>query len=719
MTEVILYGDVSPNVIDGSSIWMTSMAETLSRIFDRVHVQLKQPLENNLLVSTIEALPNIVLHEPESELSPSLAADHVSELIATVNAQAVVVRGMEACNEFCMRSAISPILWAYITDLPFPQDKLSPNSRNRLIRIALRSRRLFAQTEAMRSYLEGIIPEAAGKTVLLNPMIPDYSFGKLQIQEENSSIRPLHLVYAGKFARAWKTLEMLELPRALRKLGITAQLDVIGEKYNRDQKDPSWLPRMQEAIKSASSDPNSGVVWHGALSRTESIELISAADIGIGWRSPELDGSLELSTKALEYAATHTAPLVNCTSEHINLFGDDYPLFVGGKNNIDEIAQIIANNISQIPRAAEVASNVAQNYSMASSTHRLRDLFERAGSLTTLGAENSEILNRPRRVVVASHDLKFMGELMDYLTRHPGFEIKQDKWTSLHAHDEIESQKLAKWADVVFCEWAGPALRWYSQNKKPESRLISRLHRFELDGPWLQEVEWENVDALIFVSELYRRMGLEQLPIPSERTHVIPNTIDSSDFDRPKFGNAQFTLGFVGMVPVHKRPDRALDLLEALLKKDDRYTLRFKGRMPWDYPYIWKDPVQRSFYAEFFSRIAANQRLKAHIAFDGFSADIASWNRGIGFILSPSEVESFHMAPAEGMSSRGIPIFWSRPGVGEIFGEEFASHSFESSIELILSARDNKVFEKLGEHARSSVLRWDPPALMKVWKEIL
>ena len=44
----------------------------------------------------------------------------------------------------------------------------------------------------------------------------------------------------------------------------------------------------------------------------------------------------------------------------------------------------------------------------------------------------------------------------------------------------------------------------------------------------------------------------------------------------------------VGMVPKSKRLDRAIQLLELLLEKDEFYELHIAGKGPDDYPWLMK-----------------------------------------------------------------------------------------------------------------------------------
>lgn len=720
MSSVVVYGDVSPNVIDGSSIWLMSVSEVLSGVFDDVHIQLKNYPQNRTLLSAIDEIDNIHVHSPEgidndAALTTVAAAELVEKLVGETRATAVVVRGFQAAYDFSRNENISPMLWSYVTDLPFPPKKLSETSVQRLKHIGVHSRRVFAQTEAARSYWEALVPQSAGKVLLIPPMIPDYAYTSAR-KPQSTEQRPLQIVYAGKLAREWRTLEMLELPRELKKLGIESHLVVVGAKFNRSKDDPEWVGNMRNALEKANSDAGSGVTWLGALPRTESIDQIMNADLGFGWRTSELDSSLEVSTKALEYGAAGAAPIINETEDHQLLWGEDYPFLVRADDTIAVLAKKVATGLPRITEARQRAANESEYYSMNNARARFSTYFDRAGALSTVPRAKSA---QPHRVLVASHDLKFMGELMDFLTRNPSFEVRQDKWSTLHTHDAVVSQELAEWADIVFCEWAGPSLAWYSNNLPEGTRLISRLHRFELNGPWMADVNWENVDKLVFVSEWVRNQALEKFKLDEEKTVILPNTVDLLDFDRPKTANARFTLGLVGMVPFLKRPDRALDLIEELAKIDERYTLRIKGRMPWEYPHVWNDSLERQLYLDFFDRIRKSEFLKEHVVFDSFSADIASWHRAIGFILSPSELESFHLAPAEGMAARTVPVFWEREGVREVFVNCPRNINGEDRVKLILKARNRDSFTEMGEEARGYADKWDVTTVMPQWEDLL
>ena len=87
---------------------------------------------------------------------------------------------------------------------------------------------------------------------------------------------------------------------------------------------------------------------------------------------------------------------------------------------------------------------------------------------------------------------------------------------------------------------------------------------------------------------------------------------------------------------------------------DPRFTLHIRGRMPWEYPYVWQKAGEREAYLAFFEEFGGSSLLADHVALEPFGADMGSWLRKVGFVLSPSTSESFHLAPVEGMASGSI-----------------------------------------------------------------
>ena len=89
--------------------------------------------------------------------------------------------------------------------------------------------------------------------------------------------------------------------------------------------------------------------------------------------------------------------------------------------------------------------------------------------------------------------------------------------------------------------------------------------------------------------------------------------------------------------------------------------------MPWELWWVWKHEEQRRHYYDAFRRVQRSPLLRDAVVFDDGGPDVPAWLRRIGFILSVSDDESFHMAPAEGMASRAVPAIRHWPGAETIY----------------------------------------------------
>jgi hypothetical protein len=170
----------------------------------------------------------------------------------------------------------------------------------------------------------------------------------------------------------WNTFEMCDLPSRLSERGITATLTMVGDKINRDPDYPEFVAAMRQRLQNAP-----GVNWVGGVSRASSIELVGNAHVGLSWRSHELDDSLELSTKLLEYCAVGTPPLLNRTLMHERIFGSEYPLFVDSEVDVLDKLEAIARDESLYSSAVSSIGDIAGTFSLSRATESLATLIEK------------------------------------------------------------------------------------------------------------------------------------------------------------------------------------------------------------------------------------------------------------------------------------------------------------------------------------------------------
>ena len=716
--RALVYGDIDLNLIDGSAIWLQSVTQALARAGCTVTLVLKAPVRTSRLIAPLLAEPGITVRRPfEEHLVPgpgSLRPAAATELLARLDAERrhdlVVLRGRALTAAAARGEAFTGRLWPYLTDVPQSVPGLTPETAIELEMIATASRYLLCQTEELRCFLEGSVPAACGKCVLLPPMLADIPSAR----GAEAAGTPLRLVYTGKFAPHWNTLEMTELPALLAARGVASELHMAGDKIHDDA--TGYQQRMRDALE------GDGVTWHGGHSREEAMRLTASCDIGLSWRHRDLDVSLELSTKVLEFGALGLPVILNRTPMHEALLGADYPLFAVSLADVAAAAAAAAAAADPglYRLAADRTGRAAEQFTLDRAAERLRGYL--TGAVPRGGSGGIRVSSplASTRVVVAGHDLKFFTPLLSYLRLQPDLEVRLDQWAALGKHDPAASRELAAWADVVICAWCGPNAVWYSRHKRRGSRLLVRLHRFELRSPYPGQLKISAVNQVICVSTHYARLCREYTGWPETKVATVPNALDVAQLDRPKLDGARFHLGLVGMVPSRKRLDLALDVLEELRREDDRYLLFVKSGMPWEHWWVWQNPAEREHYVGALRRVQRSPLLRGAVVFDDAGPDVAAWLRRVGFVLSTSDDESFHVAPAEGMVSRAVPVLRHWPGAETIYDMRWIHRGPAEMAAAIMALGDEHDWRAAGDDAHAqAAAAFNLPRVCQAWHGLL
>jgi glycosyltransferase involved in cell wall biosynthesis len=737
--SALVYGDVDLNLLDGSAIWLQSVTQALVAAGCAVTLVLKAPVRTDRLLAPLRDLPEVAIRSPHADGLLSglgealLTVPQAVAVLAAVDSSRrhdlIVLRGRALVSAAARDGAFDGRLWSYLTDVPQAVPAVTPKAAEDLTIIAKASRYLLCQTEELRCFLEGSVAAACGKSVLFPPVLPALDIHRDPERLVAPPGTPLRLVYTGKFAPRWNTLEMTTLPGLLAARGVPAEVHMVGDKVHDDPRDPSYKRRMRGALGeagagaagagSAGGTGAPGVIWHGGQPRAEAMRLAAAGDIGLSWRHPELDASLELSTKVLEFGQLGLPVILNRTPMHEALLGADYPLFAA---SIEDVADVAAAALDPavFALAASRTSRAAASFALDRAADRLRAYLERAVPARSASAGPLHgSVSAPLRVVIAGHDLKFFSSLIQYFRLQPDLEVRVDQWAALGEHNEAQSRELAEWADVVICEWCVPNAVWYSRNKRKSTRLLVHLHRFELYSPYPSQVRIGNVDKVICVSDHYARLTREKTGWPAAKIVTVPNPVDLLQFDRPKLDGARFQLGLIGIVPSRKRLDLALDVLEELRRHDDRYMLSVKSGMPWEHWWVWQHAEERSHYSEAFRRVQRSPLLRDAVVFDDAGPDVPAWLRRIGFVLSVSDDESFHVAPAEGMASRAVPVIRHWPGAETIYDTRWIGETPGELAASVLSLSSPEAWQAARQTAHQQVQAFDLGAVCRAWYHLI
>lgn len=325
-----------------------------------------------------------------------------------------------------------------------------------------------------------------------------------------------------------------------------------------------------------------------------------------------------------------------------------------------------------------------------------------------------------KTILVAGHDLKFIEDIIEKL-RDDNYRVLIDNWQGHNNHKARKSERLLKQADIIICEWCLGNTVWYSKNKSVHQKLIVRFHRQEIETDYPAIIDINAVDKMIFVSNTFLQKAREKFSWEnSDKFTVIGNFTISQETDLQKIHNSKFNLGIVGIVPKMKRIDKALDILEELRKKDKRFQLHVKGKTAKDFPWMKNKPDEEKYYKIQDERIENSTYLKGAVHYDGYDKNMSKWYQKIGFVLSTSDFESFHLTIADGASSGAIPIILKWEGSDEIYPEEWSLKSVDEAVKKILTlSKDDRKFAIEAGQCQEYVQKFNLDNIYNEWSKLL
>lgn len=318
-------------------------------------------------------------------------------------------------------------------------------------------------------------------------------------------------------------------------------------------------------------------------------------------------------------------------------------------------------------------------------TPRLKDLLN-----CVKDGDFKRFRNRCRpRLLIAGHDLKFIRDAVPALEEH--FEIRFDEWKGHELHDEKQSKGLLGWAEYIWCEWLLKNAEWYATHKRPEQRLVVRMHRMELGRSHGERLDVRKVDAVIAVSPLFFERLLERYPnIPRHKARMVPNYVRVNDYRTDWHPDRLFTLAIIGILPYRKGYHRALEILCALRAQDSRFRLEVFGKRPEELSWIARDAQEMAYFKD-CERFIQQHGLQDAVHFNGH-VDItkALAEQRVGYVLSVSDsdfgfpgFESFHLAVADGFAAKGIGLVRRWPGAEYLWPQQFLVDGEKDAVERI------------------------------------
>ncbi|WP_156026484.1 hypothetical protein [Sulfitobacter donghicola] len=654
--DVLIYADIDLNTVDGSAIWLASMAK-IAACDGQVILLSKSRIKRTTVIEPLISDPNVLILTPAhfghagDQMALSICVEHLRSLDhALPRLRRLVLRGMAGAlkvfetRQFYKRALI------YLTDIYSHTDKgieMRPGARRNVDMLARQSAGFLAQTEEIAAVLRGM----TNVPVPVELLPPPVSEGLLEgagsrLVKDVPATGPIKIGYAGKIAPQWGILDLAEWVARAQAGGLNIELVIIGDKLSgalTAAENAEFKHKIDAALARV------GARRLGALDRKTTLAEMAQMDFAWCWRPAAFEEhTLELSTKMVEGVISGQRCIAFPSPINARVLGADYPFFVS--NYGDFKAMLMADRVACSEGLRQVLYN----------RHAIPRISERLSD----SLRPPKLFLNPKTVGFAGHDFKFLYPYYSQL-KADGVPCYLDPWEWGAIGDEDVSRRVLAASDIIFCEWGLANAVWYADHVPDDKKLVVRMHAQEVRPTAMRfgrALGHGRVDSFVFVTEFVRDKAVELFGIDRGKTTILPNFVLDTEFlPEPKFTDCSVVrLGMVGIIPSLKRFDRALDLLELLLEQGVQASLSVKGPRPETLAYMHSGHrlKELEIYHDIYPRFEEGGLLHGHVYFEDWGNDVAQFYSGIDVILSPSDTESFHYALADGVLSGCFPVVW-------------------------------------------------------------
>jgi hypothetical protein len=259
-------------------------------------------------------------------------------------------------------------------------------------------------------------------------------------------------------------------------------------------------------------------------------------------------------------------------------------------------------------------------------------------------AQGPLVTNR-RIAFVASSDT-FLRPIVNHFAAHNDVRC-------VFPQSSAELAEIMRWAELTWFEWCDALVIQGSQLRK-SGKLICRLHSYEAFTDYPRQVNWRNVDRLVFVNRSVEEIldGSGQYPVSRA---VIANGVDPERFPLINRGRRGKKIASVGYINYKKNPSLLLQTFKAIHDRDPEFELHIAG--------THQDPRIKVYFEHLLSR------MNLPVTFHGWVEEMPAFYADMDYVISTSLFESFHYSIAEGMLSGCLPLVHSWKGADYLYPE--------------------------------------------------
>lgn len=709
-TNVLVAANVNENLLDGSTIWLKTLVNTLaSRPNVNVYVVTNAIHVSNGVTAELFDKPNVA--KIDLWASGSERIHDIARRIHMLDRSSggfdlIVVRGVDFAKVIVDKATRDRTVYYGVGMFRHEDGEVVTDETK--LHVASKCSGVIFQNRLMERMFRERHPDFRGECYRIAPCVEDRALSA--VAGARNAFDEKLVVYAGKLIREYGLLELIEAVRQYILQGHATRLVILGNKF--DGRDPDY----QREFETALAGLGDAVTWLPAVAPSTALYWVAQADAVWGWRHAVFENShFEISTKMVEAISCGAPIVLYPAAANSELMGSDY---VGFAESASDAAQALARLLSLGRDGFE---------SLAA---RIKGQFKASNAYAPLLGRVDSLRGRPRwdsgarqgkvsSILVAGHDFRFFGNVESRLLGE-GHAVTREYWKNHTTRHMYGQSAAADKADIIFCEWCLGNAVWWSNNLPPGKRLFIRLHLQELQTNHPAEVDFSRVEKVIFISPYVMREAVARFRIPQEKCVVVPISVrlDAVTAWTPEqLRRRRSVIGMVGLTPWRKRPDKALGLFRSLRTRYPDLTLHLKGHTPSDYAWMASRKDELASYQELFREIATLER-QGIVQISGYDDQLEEFYRNTGWVLSLSDFEGCHTSVAEGGVMGCMPLITNWSGADEVYPPELV-HSDLIDVERFFDAHYESFEQDSQEIQKRFQASFGITAVYDHWKKLL
>jgi glycosyltransferase involved in cell wall biosynthesis len=255
---------------------------------------------------------------------------------------------------------------------------------------------------------------------------------------------------------------------------------------------------------------------------------------------------------------------------------------------------------------------------------------------------------------------------MDFI--QPLIDCWKAQGKSVVVRDSCDATLEPNWADVTWCEWAGPECVKLTQQPKT-ARIIVRVHGYEVHAGLIPQVDWTKVDDVIFVADYLKDEAIKQAPIIAEacNVYVVPGGVEVE-----KFTIGEGKTGYKIAMACYGNQKKNFPLaLQILAKLPEPYELHIATE--------WQDHRLQMYVEHLIQELG----LQSRVFFYPWQRDLNAFYADKDYYLSTSEEESFHYSLAEAISAGLRPVVHCWKSSRDFYEGAWIFRTVDEAVEMI------------------------------------